>query len=186
MSSGSDTVHSNRTNAILGALLGTLLFVQTVRIIDESFSAPESSHSEAAHKADAKDTAKSEQSSAAEAESFNKALASASVERGAGLVKQCQICHNTEEGAGKKIGPDLYGVVNRPIASVEGFNYSAALKSKAGDKWTFAELNKWLNDPKAYAKGTSMSFTGLKSETKRADLVAYLNTLSKSPAPLPK
>ena len=184
MSSGSDTVHSNRSNAILGALLGTLLFVQTVRIIDESFSAPESSHAEASHKAEAKETAAA--SSAGDAESFNKALASASAERGAGLVKQCQICHNTEEGAGKKIGPDLYGVVNRPIASVEGFNYSAALKSKAGGKWTFAELNKWLDDPKAYAKGTSMSFTGLKSEAKRADLVAYLNTLSKSPAALPK
>lgn len=185
MSSGSDTVHSNRSNAILGALLGTLLFVQTVRILDESFSAPESSHAEASHKAEAKEAAAAP-TSAANAESFNKALASASAERGAGLVKQCQICHNTEEGAGKKIGPDLYGVVNRPIASVAGFNYSAALKSKAGGKWTFAELNQWLDDPKAYAKGTSMSFTGLKSEAKRADLVAYLNTLSKSPAPLPK
>lgn len=184
MSSGSDTVHSNRTNAILGALLGTLLFVQTVRIIDESFSEPEKPHAEASHKTEAKEAAAAP--SAANAESFNKALASASAERGAGLVKQCQICHNTEEGAGKKIGPDLYGVVNRPIASVEGFNYSAALKSKAGGKWTFAELNAWLDDPKAYAKGTSMSFTGLKSEAKRADLVAYLNTLSKSPAPLPK
>ncbi|MDR6305027.1 cytochrome c [Nitrobacter vulgaris] len=184
MSSGSDTVHSNRSNAILGALLGTLLFVQTVRIIDESFSAPESSHAEASHKAETKEAAAA--SSAGDAESFNKALASASAERGAGLVKQCQSCHTIEEGQGKKVGPGLYGVVNRPIASEEGFNYSAALKSKAGGKWTFAELNKWLDDPKAYAKGTSMGFPGLKSETKRADLVAYLNTLSKSPAALPK
>ncbi len=182
MSSGSDTVHSNRTNAILGALLGTLLFVQTVRIIDESFSGPEASHSEAAHKADAKETA----APAADAESFNKALASASAERGAGLVKPCLACHTTEEGGAKKVGPNLYGVVNRPIASEQGFNYSAALKSKAGGKWTFADLSSWLDDPKAYAKGTSMGYPGLKSESKRADLVAYLNTLSKDPAPLPK
>src|SRR5690606_25859041 len=57
MSSGSDTVHSNRTNAIMGALLGTLLFVQTVRIIDESFSAPEKPHAEASHKTEAKEAA---------------------------------------------------------------------------------------------------------------------------------
>lgn len=183
MTSGSDTVHSNRTNAILGALLGTLLFVQTVRIIDESFSGPEKPHAEATHKAAATEAAA--KPAAADAASFNKLLASASAERGAGLVKQCQICHNTEEGKGPKIGPDLYGVVDRPVASVAGFNYSAALKAKGG-KWTFAELDKWIEDPRAYVKGTSMSFAGLKSESKRADLVAYLNTLSKSPAPLPK
>jgi cytochrome c len=165
----------------MGALLGTLLFVQTVRIIDESFSAPEKPHAEASHKADVKEAA----AKPADPAAFNKALASASAERGAGLVKQCQICHNTEEGKGPKIGPDLYGIVDRPVASVAGFNYSAALKAKGG-KWTFAELDRWLEDPKAYVKGTSMSFAGLKSESKRADLVAYLNTLSKSPVPLPK
>ncbi|MEH6952326.1 cytochrome c family protein [Nitrobacter sp. NHB1] len=179
-------MHSNRTNAILGALLGTLLFVQVVRIIDESFSGPEKSHSEAAQKADVKEaTAKPAHSAAADAASFNKALASANVERGAGLVKQCQICHNTEEGKGPKIGPDLYNVVDRPVASQPGFSYSAALKAKGG-KWTFAELNEWITDPRAYVKGTSMSFAGLKSESKRADLVAYLTTLSKNPVPLPK
>ncbi|WP_438276541.1 c-type cytochrome [Nitrobacter sp.] len=178
-------MHSNRTNAILGALLGTLLFVQTVRIIDESFSGPEKPHAEAAQKANVKEAAAAPAAAAADPAAFNKLLASASAERGAGLVKQCQICHNTEEGKGPKIGPDLYGVVNRPVASMPGFNYSAALKAKGGN-WTFAELDKWIEDPRAYVKGTSMSFAGLKSESKRADLVAYLNTLSKSPAPLPK
>ncbi|MBN9148253.1 MAG: cytochrome c family protein [Nitrobacter sp.] len=185
MTSGSDTVHSNRTNAILGALLGTLLFVQTVRIIDESFSAPEKPHAEASHKADVKEAAAAPAAAATDPAAFNKLLASASAERGAALVKQCQICHNTEEGKGPKIGPDLFGIVNRPVASVAGFNYSAALKAKGG-KWTFAELDRWIEDPRTYVKGTSMSFAGLKSENKRADLIAYLNTLSKDPAPLPK
>jgi cytochrome c len=178
-------VHSNRTNAILGALLGTLLFVQTVRIIDEAFSGPEKSHSETAQKAEGKEAAAKPASSAADDQAFNKALASASAERGAGLVKQCQICHNTEEGKGPKIGPDLYGVVGRPVAAQPGFNYSAALKAKGG-KWTFAALNKWIEDPRADVKGTAMSFAGIKSESKRADLIAYLNTLSKNPLPLPK
>ena len=184
MTSGSDTVHSNRTNAILGALLGTLLFVQTVRIIDGRSSGHGEPHAEAAHKVAATEAAKPGMGRLTR-RPFNKALASASAERGAGLVKQCQICHNTEEGKGPKIGPDLYNVVDRPVASAAGFNYSAALKAKGG-KWTFAELNKWLNDPKGYVKGTTMSFAGLKSESKRADLVAYLATLSKNPVPLPK
>ncbi|ABE62265.1 cytochrome c, class I [Nitrobacter hamburgensis X14] len=122
---------------------------------------------------------------AADAQSFNKALASASVERGARIAKQCEICHNVVEGKGPKVGPDLYGVVNRPIASMPGFNYSAALKAKGG-KWTFAELDKWLTDPRADVKGTHMTFAGLKSESKRAAVIAYLNTLSKSPVPLPQ
>ncbi|MEH6952065.1 cytochrome c family protein [Nitrobacter sp. NHB1] len=122
---------------------------------------------------------------AADTQSFDKALASASVERGARIAKQCQICHNVAEGKGAKVGPDLYGVVNRPVASMPGYDYSAPLKAKGG-KWTFAELDKWLTNPRADVKGTKMTFAGLKSESKRAAVIAYLNTLSKSPAPLPK
>ena len=91
-------------------------------------------------------------------------LASASAERGAQVAKQCQICHNVEEGKGPKIGPDLYGVVDRPVASEPGFNYSAALKAKGG-KWTFAALNKWMTDPRADVPGTSMTFAGLSRES---------------------
>ena len=60
-------------------------------------------------------------------------LATASTDRGANVAKQCQACHNFQEGAGPKIGPDLYGVVDRQVASVSGFSYSAALKSKGGE-----------------------------------------------------
>jgi cytochrome c len=116
---------------------------------------------------------------------LNAALASASAERGAQSAKQCQICHNVEEGKGAKIGPDLYGVVGRPVASEPGFSYSAALKAKGG-KWTFEALNKWLTDPRADVPGTSMTFAGISKEKQRADVIAYLNTLSKNPEPLPK
>ena len=73
-------------------------------------------------------------------------LASASVEHGAQVAKQCGACHNFQEGQGPKVGPDLYGVVGRKIASKPGFNYSAALKAKSGT-WTFDELDKWLKIP---------------------------------------
>lgn len=112
-------------------------------------------------------------------------LASASVEHGAQVAKQCGACHNFQEGQGPKVGPDLYNVVGRKIASVAGFNYSAALKAVTGT-WTFDELNKWLTDPRALVPGTAMTFAGLASEKQRADIIAYLDTLSKDPVPLPK
>jgi cytochrome c len=59
------------------------------------------------------------------------------------------------------------------------------LKAKSGDTWTFAELNKWLKDPRADVPGTAMTFAGLSSEKQRADVIVYLNSLSKSPLPLP-
>jgi cytochrome c2 len=90
-----------------------------------------------------------------------------------------------EEGQGPKVGPDLYGVVGRKIASAPGFNYSAALKSKSGT-WDFNALNAWLSKPTAYAPGTAMTFAGLSNDKQRADVIAYLDTLSKNPVPLPK
>jgi cytochrome c len=112
-------------------------------------------------------------------------LASASAQRGADVAKQCQACHNLQEGQGPKIGPDLYNVVGRKIASVSGFNYSSALKSKDGT-WDFNALNTWLTKPSAYAPGTAMTFAGLSNDKQRADVIAYLDTLSANPVPLPK
>lgn len=111
-------------------------------------------------------------------------LASASTEHGAQVAKQCGICHNFQEGQGPKVGPDLYGIVGRKVASIAGFNYSAALKAVNGT-WTFDALNKWLLDPRADVPGTAMTFAGLANEKQRADVIAYLNTLSKNPLPLP-
>lgn len=177
-------MNSFQFNKILGVVLGTLLFLQVVHIVDGAFAPAkvEKPGSEVAVKEEQPAKAKGE---TAGAQSLDGLLASASAEHGAQIVKQCQICHNLQEGQGPKIGPDLYGVVDRPVASATGFNYSAALKAKGG-KWTFAALNKWLTDPRADVPGTAMTFAGLSSEKQRADVIAYLNTLSKNPAPLPK
>jgi len=67
---------------------------------------------------------------------------------------------------------------------VASFKYSAALKAKGGT-WTFDALNKWLTDPRADVPGTAMTFAGIANEKQRADLIAYLNTLSPHPLPLP-
>jgi cytochrome c len=169
------TMDGFQLNKILGLVLGTLLVLQTVRIVDGMFL-PAKEHSRVAVA-----EAKGEAASGA----LDNLLASASAEHGAQLAKVCQICHNLEEGQGPKVGPDLYGIVDRPVASAAGFKYSAALKAKGG-KWTFAALNKWLTDPRGDVPGTSMTFVGVSSEKQRADLIAYLDTLSKNPVPLPK
>jgi cytochrome c len=111
-------------------------------------------------------------------------LASANVQQGEEISKKCQACHNLQKGAGAKVGPDLYGVVGRPVASESGFTYSDALQ-KVGGNWDYDKLNKFLTNPKADVPGTKMTFAGLPKESDRADIIAYLRTLSDNPVPLP-
>ena len=112
-------------------------------------------------------------------------FAKANAENGAGIFKKCAACHTYEKGKGKAIGPNLWGVVNRPKASFEGFEYSADMKAKGGN-WTFADLSTFVTKPKAYVPGTKMVFNGLSNPDDVADVVAYLATLADTPVPLPK
>ncbi len=122
----------------------------------------------------------------AEVESVNALLAEADLAAGEKAAKKCVACHNFVEGAPNKVGPNLYGIVNRAIASSDGFGYSNALKAYATDKvWSYDELNGFLYKPKAHVKGTSMGFAGLKKTPERAAMIAYLRSLAATPAPLP-
>jgi cytochrome c len=112
-------------------------------------------------------------------------LASSSAERGQSAAKVCLACHTFDKGGANKVGPNLWGVVNRPRASEAGFNYSAAMKAKGGD-WSFEELDKFLANPKGYIPGTAMGFTGITKDTQRADVINYLHTLADKPVDLPK
>ncbi len=111
-------------------------------------------------------------------------LAKADVKKGEEDVKICQTCHNFKEGAGAKIGPDLWNVVGRPVGSFPGFVYSDGLKKIGGD-WTYEKLNTWITDPKAMVPDTKMAFAGEKNAQKRADILDYLHTLADKPVPLP-
>lgn len=114
-------------------------------------------------------------------------LATADVAKGEALAKACTACHGFDKGGPNKVGPNLYGIVNAPKAHKGDFAYSDVIKEMAakGDRWTYQNLSAFLWKPAAYAKGTKMSFPGLKKPQDRANVIAYLRTLSDSPAALP-
>jgi cytochrome c len=126
-----------------------------------------------------------EAAGAAEAKPIGELLASANPKAGEAVAKKCASCHDFGKGGANKIGPGLYGVVNRPIASHEGFSYSEALSGKKGEPWDYDHLNSFLTSPKDYAPGTKMAFAGLSKDSDRANVIAYLRTLADQPAPLP-
>lgn len=119
------------------------------------------------------------------AESLGTLLAKADPAKGQAQAKACLACHSFEKGGPNKTGPDLWDVVERPIAAHEGFAYSDSLKEKSGEKWTFEMLNQFITNPKSVAPKTKMAFGGVKRDAARADLLAYLRTLSDSPKPFP-
>ena len=122
---------------------------------------------------------------AAPEEPLPQRLAAASVEKGREVAKRCQTCHTLNQGGGIKVGPNLWGVVGRPKASFPGFAYSDAVKSLGGT-WTYADLDKFLTKPAAAAPGTKMTFAGLPNPALRADVIAYLRSISPNAPPLPK
>lgn len=179
-------MNSFEVNKILGALLGTCLILVALHIAAESIFAQEAPAKPGYIVAVKEEAPGGAAAAKAPAEPpFETLLATASPERGAQIARQCQACHNFQAGQGAKVGPDLYGVVGRPVASVPGFNYTDAIK-KLGGTWTFDALNKWLTKPSADAPGTAMTFAGLSSGKQRADVIAYLDSLSPHPMPLPK
>lgn len=123
-----------------------------------------------------------------EADGFTALIAAADVAKGQAFSRRCGACHSFDQGGPNKIGPNLWDVVGRPVAAVEGFQYSEAMEafSEGGAKaWTYAELDAFLADPKQHVPGNKMAFPGIKKDEDRAGVVAYLRTLSESPQPLP-
>ena len=112
-------------------------------------------------------------------------LSKASADNGKAIFGKCKSCHVAEKGKASTVGPNLWGVVNRPKGSFEGFKYSEGMKAKGGN-WTFEDLGNFIHNPKGYVTGTKMVFNGLEAAADEADVIAYLATLADTPVALPK
>jgi cytochrome c len=177
-------------NKIIGATLATVFVVLTLGILSDAIFASPVPEKPGFGIEVAEEGAEGggESGGAPAAESVLPLLAGANVEAGEAVHKKCMACHTVEKGGANKTGPNLWDIVNRPVASHEGFSYSSAMKdfSKGGEeKWTYENLDHFLTSPKWFVKGTAMGFAGVKKVQERADLIAYLRTLSDNPAPLP-
>jgi cytochrome c len=179
-------MNSFELNKILGAILGTCLILLALNIGAGAIFAPVKPAKpgyEIAVKPE-HEGGKPAEAAAPEAP-IETLLASASVERGQATAKQCGACHTFEKGGPNRVGPNLWNIVGDERGKDRGgFNFSAAMKAKGGT-WTYDELNKFLANPRSYIPGTAMTFAGISRDTQRADVIAYLRTLSDSPAPLP-
>jgi cytochrome c len=173
-------------NKILGALLFTCLCLLALNIGAEAVFHPVKPAKPGYEVAVTEHAGGGGEAAKPEAdEPIEKLLASATVDKGANAAKKCQACHTFGKGEPNRVGPNLYGVVGRPKGTEGGFDYSPAMKSKGGN-WSIADLNTFLANPRQFVPGTKMSFAGLPRGSERADVIAFLNSKSDSPAPLPK
>ena len=110
-------------------------------------------------------------------------MANANADAGKAKTQLCAACHTFDKGGPNRIGPNLYGVLDSPIAEDRGgFAFSSALTTKGkGQTWTLDNLNAWLWKPQQFASGTKMTFIGLPKPEDRANVIAYLNSMSDKP-----
>ena len=173
-------------NKIIAAvLLIALLVIGIGKISDIAFHVDKPEKS--AYKVDIQDSSQISSSLAEKIEEkvdISALLALGDVSHGEKVFKKCSACHSIQAGGGNNIGPALYNVVGRKIASVEDYKYSKALTNYKKN-WSFEELNGFLIKPQKWIKGTKMAYAGLRKEKDRASVILFLNKYSDSPLPLP-
>jgi cytochrome c len=183
-------------NKYAGAAMGTLLFMVGLNYLTDALLSPKPlaepvyiapGFTPGPAKGDVKADAKAPAAPgapAAPAESLGALLAKASAEAGKASAKKCAICHSFAKGEANKIGPNLWGALGGKKAAVAGFAYSAPLTALGGT-WSYQDIDKYIENPKAFAPGNKMAFAGIASAKERADILSYLRTLADSPLALP-
>ncbi len=186
---GSEKMDSFQFNKFAMAILGTVFVLFSASLLAEAIFHTEAPETPGYIIAAAEGGGEEAAAGGAEApalEPVSPLLASADIAAGEAVFKKCASCHSFEAGGANKVGPNLNGVIGRNIASHEGFSYSAALKAFGeGKAWDFEQVNGFLSNPKKHVAGTSMGFAGLKAVQDRANVIAWLNTQSAAPLPLP-
>ena len=179
-------MNSFELNKILGAILGTCLVLLALNIAAGAVFAPQKPAKPGFDIAVKEGGGEQGAAAAKEPDQpIETLLAKASVEKGQAAAKQCQACHTFEKGGPNRVGPNLWNIVGSPRGEARGgFNFSAAMKGKGGE-WSFDDLNKFLTNPKGFVPGTAMGFAGVPKDSERADIIAYLNSNSEHPQPVP-
>ncbi|MGI8723788.1 MAG: c-type cytochrome [Methyloceanibacter sp.] len=177
-----------RYNQIAMAVLGALLlFFGTRTLINIAFEEhePEKPGYEVAG-TEKKEGEDGKGAAGGEEAALIAALATADAARGGDVSKKCAVCHGFDKGGPNMIGPNLYGVLGRDIASHEGYEYSAALQAKEGN-WDYLSIDEMVHSPNIFAPGTKMAlFPGLPDIKQRADLLMFIRTKTDNPPPLPE
>lgn len=181
-------------NKIAGVVLAALLFIFGGSTLIHEVTASHDDHAKPAyqladvedggddHGGDAKKADKKEAFSFAQVVPL---LKEASADAGKSKFKACAACHTANDGGPNRVGPNLWNIVSRDKASVDGFKYSGVLKEKGG-KWTYEDLTLFLHAPKKWAPGTKMAYKGLTKPKDLANMLAYLQSLSASPVAFPE
>ncbi|XSG81605.1 MAG: c-type cytochrome [Methyloligella sp. ZOD6] len=113
-------------------------------------------------------------------------LASADPKKGEAAAGICKGCHTLDKGGANMVGPNLWDIVDRKVASHEGYDYSPAIVEHGGE-WDYVNLDDMIKHPNVHIPGTKMAmYPGMPDAEKRADVIAYLRTLSDDPKPLPE
>ena len=176
-------------NKIIGAVLVTLLAIKTFDIVGDGIVHPQPLEKNVYVVAGAAQAAPTTPGAAVGSavktiEPIAPLLASANADTGKKAAQKCATCHTFDKGGPNRVGPNLWGVVNADHGHAAGFAFSDAIKKKEGP-WNYEALNQFIANPKGYVPGTKMAFAGVARAQERADIIAFLRTLSDAPAPLP-
>lgn len=185
--------------AVLASALGIMFLMQLPNVVFAGSAGHGDDHGEAAtlseqmcqkfhYCVEVAEAAGAGAAAAEEVFDLGAALASADLSRGERLfASQCSTCHTINAGGANGTGPNLHNTVGADKAHIAGFAYSGALANAEGS-WTYENLDAWINNPAAYVRGTSMSFAGIRRDTDRAAVIAYLAANTENapafPAPL--
>lgn len=173
-------------NKFLGGALAALVFVMGLSVLsdiifdEKALYEPAYAIAIAEHEDEMKDEEEEETP-------FAILLASADPAAGEASARVCGACHSFDEGGANGIGPALYNVVGRDIGGGEGFGYSSALTTYGeGKTWNYEELDGFLENPTAWISGTIMGYAGIKDPQERANVVAYMKSVSPDAPPYPE
>lgn len=181
-------MNSFELNKIFGAILGTLVFVMGVGFIADEIYRPIENRGSTFLLPEPEAGETTEVAEAPGVDPIAVRMQTATPEAGQSLINRCQSCHDYSPENANRTGPGIYDIVGQEIAHHEGFAYSDILNEMgaAGEVWDYEHLDSFLESPRSYAPGTKMTFAGLSNPMDRANLIAFLRSLSDDPYPLPE